>query len=102
MQVQDFSGTLGRLCFAAEVLRHIKPFLAPLYSWASTKKRGSTWPLPKAIVAVMLWVAKQVSEQSHVALRPLVVEVDSFEISLRLEASGYEGLVVSMVKTWLM
>ncbi len=32
---------------------------------------------------------------------PLLVEVDSFENPLCLEASGYEGRAVSMVKIWL-
>ena len=65
---RDASRALGRMGFAAEVLRHAKPFLAPLYSWVFSMTAGGLSQVPTAIVMVLEWIAYEVSRMPKVPM----------------------------------
>ena len=46
---RDLKSALGRMGFLAGPLKHARPFLAPVYRWASKVQMGSFVPLPAAI-----------------------------------------------------
>ncbi|CAE8594900.1 unnamed protein product [Polarella glacialis] len=50
---------VGRFCFLACVLEHIKPFLGPLFAWTAKVAGGSYVALPAAIKILLLWVVKK-------------------------------------------
>jgi len=70
VSVRQLKGFLGRLGFAAELLRHLKPFLAPLYAWTATCSDSGVRALPPAIRLTLSWLAAKVVGHPAVALRP--------------------------------
>lgn len=44
--VRELKSVLGRLSFVAGALRHVRPFLAPLFSWSSTLAGGTFSKFP--------------------------------------------------------
>jgi len=68
---RDAARALGRMGFAAEVLRHVKPFLAPLYSWTHSMAAGGLTYIPTAIVLVLEWIRYEVTKMPRV---PMVIK----------------------------
>ena len=89
--LRDFRGVVGRLGFSAEVLRHIKAFLAPLYAWASTGPDGAARPIPVAIRLLFRWLVKVVSDSPLVSLRPRIRQAGEV---FRADAKAEGTLVV--------
>ena len=72
VSMRQLKGFLGRLGFAAELLRHLKPCLAPLYAWTSTCCDSSVRSLPTAIRLTMAWLAARVTLHPSVPMRPAI------------------------------
>ena len=89
--IREMMGAIGRVGFAAEVLRHLKPFMAPLYAWMSAGSIGAVLPLPRAIILLMKWIAKQVVLSPCVTLRRCPVHMGEW---FRADAKAEGSLVV--------
>ena len=72
--VRALKGFIGRLGFAAEVLRHLKPFMAPLYAWASKACDSSALTLPAAIRLTLSWLAHKVVDRPAIHMRPTIIQ----------------------------
>ena len=55
--VRSLEGVIGRIGFSALVLRHVRPFLAPLYAWVARASASHVAQVPKAIMCVLFWLA---------------------------------------------
>jgi hypothetical protein len=56
--VRHFADVLGRLQYATLVLQYLRPFLGPLYAWASAVPAGACIPLPGAVSLILSFVLK--------------------------------------------
>ena len=87
---REFRSGLGRLGFAPEVLRGLKPFSAPLYAWISTIPDSGCRTIPGAILLLMLWIAKAIESRSMIPMR-----LKSVQLGERFRADAKaEGLKV--------
>ena len=62
----DFREGLGRLAFAAALLVFTKPFLGPLYAWASAIPAGARAEVPPLVKWVLTWVAEKFEERVRI------------------------------------
>ena len=53
---------LGRLQFVAGPLEHLRPFLGPLYAWASAGPRHARPTIPTMLLLVMRYLARELRE----------------------------------------
>ena len=90
VSVRDFMGTVGRIGFAAEVLRHLKPFMAPLYAWLASNNSSSVLSLPPALILLSRWFAGRILDSSLVPMR---VQTEILGEWFRADAKA-EGMVV--------
>jgi hypothetical protein len=67
--IRELEGFLGRLGFSAQVLAHVRPYLAPLYAWCSQASKSHCSKLPVAIVIVLSWIGSVVSQRPVIPLR---------------------------------
>lgn len=89
--VRDFKAALGRLCFATVLLRHLHPFLAPLYTWASAVPDGAYLPLPVAVCCCLKWIAERMAISAKISMRPAVLPQGEL---FRTDAKAEGNLVV--------
>ena len=54
---------LGRLGFATEALEYDKPFLAPLYTFASLHPRDRTVKLPLFVLLTLIWIKTRIERR---------------------------------------
>ena len=54
---KEFSEGLGRLGFVATLLIYTKPFLGPLYAWASAIPPGGVANVPPMVKWILVWLA---------------------------------------------
>jgi hypothetical protein len=87
---RDFKSGLGRLGFAAEILRYLKPFTAPLYAWIATVPNGGGRSIPRAILLLMLWMAKAIERKARI---PMTVKWVQLGERFRADAKA-EGMRV--------
>jgi hypothetical protein len=71
---REFLSGLGRLNFAATALLYEKPFLGPLYTWASAiqkyPNRQGIFVLPWAIRIILQWLAEVLSRVGRLTPAP--------------------------------
>ena len=92
-ETRDLKGGLGRMAFSAVLLRHILPFLGPLYGWIAVLPREAVWPLPAAIIVILYWLAAKLKQCTLVELRlPMVKRAASL---YKADAKA-EGMEVSI------
>ena len=60
MQLGELREGLGRIGFAAGPIEHIRPFLGPLYAWASAGPRFARPKLPIMILLIMKYLAAEI------------------------------------------
>ena len=60
---RDMRSALGRLSFVAGALRHVRPFLAPLFAWCSSLAAGTFSSFPPAVVTLLQFVADEVKRR---------------------------------------
>ena len=65
MVVDDFVAVLGRLCFAMGPLEHARPFLAPLYAWASAVSSPGVAELPWSVRFLFAYLRDQFGSDSR-------------------------------------
>lgn len=89
---RELRSVLGRLSFVAGALRHVRPFLAPLFSWASTMAPGTFASFPDAVVILLEFVREEVNRRPMRPAEPLERDpVDVFRVDAK--AAG-EDIVI--------
>ena len=63
---REFREGLGRLAFTAGILRFVRPFLGPLYTWVSVVGGEEAATVPPMITLILEWVACQFEQQHQV------------------------------------
>ena len=95
---RELKSVLGRLSFVAGALRHVRPFLAPLFSWASTLAGGTFAKFPDAVVVLLEFVKGEVARKPTRGLEPLLNSPnDIFRVDAK--AAG-EEIVIGGWETW--
>ncbi len=64
-RVSDFRDGLGRLAFAVGALEHERPFLSPLYAFASRHPTGAVRRLPTFARLLLKYLAKRIEARRH-------------------------------------
>jgi hypothetical protein len=64
-----FKGGLGRLVFTAALLRHLLPFLGPLFAWSAVIEPSAVWKVPFGIRTTLRWLARKIDEKPRLPLR---------------------------------
>ena len=82
---------LGRLQFLAGPMEYIRPFLGPLYAWASIGPRFARPKLPVMIVLIMKYLAEEL-RSSH--MMPCEVPARFLGEAFRLDAKAEGDKVV--------
>jgi len=72
VEVREFLGGLGRLNFAASALYYEKPWLGPMYSWASAIQRADkdVVKIPWGIRLFMSWIRRRLSSGENMMAAP--------------------------------
>ena len=60
---RDLRSALGRLSFVAGALRHVRPFLAPLFAWCSSLAPGTFAAFPPAVVTLLQFISDEVKRR---------------------------------------
>lgn len=89
---REMRAALGRLTFVAGALRHVRPFLGPLFAWTSMVSGGTFTKMPDAVVILLEFVSMEVERcPMRAATRPPVLEGDCFRIDAK--AAGEEIVI---------
>lgn len=95
---RELKSVLGRLSFVAGALRHVRPFLAPLFSWAAVLAGGTFAKFPDAVVILLEYVREEVARKPVRGLEPLLTAPsDIFRVDAK--AAG-EEIVIGGWETW--
>ena len=95
---RELKSVLGRLSFVAGALRHVRPFLAPLFAWSSALAGGTFASFPDAVVILLEYIKEEVSRKPTRPLEPLrSAPVDIFRVDAK--AAG-EEIVIGGWETW--
>ena len=65
IHVRAFEGALGRIVFATSALELLRPFLAPLYAFATSGPRDSVSPVPAYVAFLLRFLAGAVERERH-------------------------------------
>ena len=90
VSIREMMGAVGRIGFAAEVLRGLKPFMAPLYAWLSASSTSAVLALPPALILLAKWMAKKIQEERMVPMRKRAPDLGEW---FRADAKA-EGMLV--------
>ena len=72
VEMNDFEAVLGRLCFALGPLEYLRPFVAPLYAWASAVNHRGRMKIPWSIAFILTYYAKEFDGDGRMSkVRPL-------------------------------
>ena len=90
---RHFIELAGRLAFVGQVLRWMKPFLAPLHSWAAVLARGTVARMPLLVHVSLLYIRKQLLKGRRL-LQPALAPRPKAQQSFRTDAKCADGFVV--------
>ena len=65
IHVRAFEEALGRIVFATSALELLRPFLSPLYAFASSGLRDSVRPIPAYVAFFLRFLARSVERERH-------------------------------------
>ena len=89
---RELKSVLGRLSFVAGALRHVRPFLAPLFSWSAAMAPGTFSKFPDAVVILLEFVREEVQRMPMRRVEPLEVSpIDVFRVDAK--AAGEEIVI---------
>ena len=89
---RELKSVLGRLSFVAGALRHVRPFLAPLFSCSSAMAPGTFAKFPDAVVILLEFIKEEVSRRPMGPAEPLEKDpVDIFRVAAK--AAGEEIVI---------
>eukprot|EP00438_Fugacium_kawagutii_P023533 Skav200888 [mRNA] locus=scaffold1581:56890:58152:+ [translate_table: standard] len=82
---------LGRFCFVAGALPHVRPFLGPLFAWAAVLGQGTCAKMPDAVVVLLEYIRGEVTKESMSSPRSLV---DRPKEAFRVDAKAEGDCIV--------
>eukprot|EP00435_Cladocopium_sp_Y103_P027686 s1708_g6.t2 len=89
---RELKAALGRLSFVAGALKHVRPFLGPLYAWSAALAPATFAAFPDAVSILLDFVTNEVDRcPMRKAVRPPALHGDCFRIDA--SASG-EDIVI--------
>ena len=88
---RDLKSVLGRLSFVAGALRHVRPFLAPLFSWSSSMAPGTYATFPDAVVILLEYIREEVRRKP---MRRVTVPSPSGADVFRIDARAAQDEIV--------
>ena len=91
--VRDFVGGLGRLMYAAGVLERVKPFLGPIFAWASAVPGGSYLQFPHFIAMCLRWIMQKLQQPGGRVMSSLT-NIDFTAELFRADAKAQQDDVV--------
>jgi hypothetical protein len=93
-----FNEFVGRMGFVSRVLLWLKPFMAPLYSWAAALGRSSVATAPRLVSLVLRFLKEQLQDCTymHTCRRPKTTAGEIF----RTDAKCETGRVVLGGSIW--
>ena len=95
---RELKSALGRLSFVAGALRHVRPFLAPLFSWSASLAGGTFSKFPDAVAILLEFVKAEVDRRPTRPLEPLATDpIDIFRVDAK--AAG-EEIVIGGWESW--
>ena len=63
--MRDFTAVLGRLCFTMGPVEFLRPFIAPLFSWASAVGPRGSHLLPWSVLFLLSFLAKELEGEGR-------------------------------------
>eukprot|EP00438_Fugacium_kawagutii_P025749 Skav221045 [mRNA] locus=scaffold1448:254439:257677:+ [translate_table: standard] len=89
---RDVKSALGRLSFVAGALRHVRPFLGPLYAWSTILAPGTFAAFPVAVAILLDFVVDEVKRcPMRRAARVELASTDCFRVDAK--AAGEEVVI---------
>ena len=89
---RELKSVLGRLSFVAGALRHVRPFLAPIFSWSATMAPGAFSKFPDAVIILLEFIREEVQRRPMRPAEPLERDpVDIFRVDAK---AASEDIVV--------
>lgn len=67
---RSFIEVVGRMTFVARILAWLRPFLSPLYAWASVIGRGGALRVPELVFITLDFIRSQLKSRSFVVKAP--------------------------------
>eukprot|EP00438_Fugacium_kawagutii_P016715 Skav227659 [mRNA] locus=scaffold58:564261:566969:- [translate_table: standard] len=89
---RELKAALGRISFVAGALRHVRPFLGPLYAWTTVLSPGTFAAFPAAVSLLLDFVAEEVDRcPMRRASKTDSLSADCFRVDAR--AAGEEVVI---------
>ncbi len=83
---REMRSSLGRLTFVAGALHHVRPFLGPIFAWASMLSAGTSAQFPDAVKILLGYISKQLEHCSMQPAKRVEAEpTDVFRIDAKAE-----------------
>ena len=85
--MRRFNELVGRMGFVSRVLVRLKPFMAPLYSWAAALDRSSVATAPRLVFLVLRFLKDQLQDCTymHTCKRPRTTAGEIFRTDAKCE-----------------
>lgn len=88
---RELRAALGRLSFVGGALQHVRPFLSPLFRWASVLGLSTFAPFPKAVAILLAYVCREVNKSPMRGVREYPLEIEDF---FRIDAKAEQDKIV--------
>lgn len=84
---RDLKSALGRFSFVAGALQHVRPFLGPIFAWASVLSPGTFAKFPDAVAVLLDFIQGEVIKEAMTRPRRLEsCPVERFRVDAKAEA----------------
>lgn len=88
---RELRSALGRLSFVGGALPHVRPFLSPLFRWASVLGLSTFAPFPKAVAILLSYVRKEVNKAPMRGVKEYPLESEDY---FRIDAKAEQDKIV--------
>eukprot|EP00435_Cladocopium_sp_Y103_P040223 s3631_g10.t3 len=83
---RELKSALGRFCFVAGALHHVRPFLGPLFAWSSVLAMGTFARFPDAVSVLLDFVEEEIRKEPMSKPKRLSDEVvEAFRVDAEAE-----------------
>ena len=81
---RELKSVLGRLSFVAGALKHVRPFLSPIFSWNSQMASGTYAQFPDAVTVLLQFIREEVKRKPvRRALKPQEDVIEGFRVDAK-------------------
>ena len=88
---RELRAALGRLSFVGGALQHVRPFLSPLFRWASALGLSTFAPFPKAVAVLLSYIRKEVNKAPMRGVKEYPLESEDY---FRIDAKAEQDKIV--------